>query len=58
MDLAEAVYMIEQRAGAGGHFSYRRAAYQMHHELCQRYPYLASAIRIPEFDEANDLLKR
>lgn len=58
MDLAEAAYIIELRSGVGGHFSYRRAAYGMYRALCQRYPYLASAIRATNPDEVVDLLRR
>jgi thymidylate synthase ThyX len=58
MDLAEAAYIIELRSGVTGHFSYRRVAYDMYRQLCQRYPYLASAIRATNPDEIIDLLKR
>ncbi len=58
MDLAEAAYIIELRSGVTGHFSYRRTAYDMYQQLCQRYPYLASAIRATNPDEVIDLLKR
>jgi thymidylate synthase ThyX len=58
MDLAEAAYIIELRSGVTGHFSYRRIAYDMYRQLCQRHPYLASAIRATNPDEVIDLLKR
>ncbi len=58
MDLAEAAYIIELRSGVTGHFSYRRVAYEMYCQLCQRYPYLASAIRATNPNEVMDLLKR
>jgi thymidylate synthase ThyX len=58
MDLAEAAYIIEQRSDVGGHFSYRRVAYEMYQQLCQRYPYLAPAIRVTNPYEVVDLLRR
>jgi thymidylate synthase ThyX len=58
MDLAEAAYIIELRSGVAGHFSYRHAAYGMYRALCQRYPYLAPAIRATNPDEVVDLLRR
>jgi thymidylate synthase ThyX len=58
MDLAEAAYIIELRSGVTGHFSYRRVAYDMYRQLCQRYPYLAPAIRATNPDEVVDLLRR
>ncbi len=58
MDLAEAAYMIELRTGVMGHFSYRRIAYEMYRQLCQRYPYLRTTIRATNPEEVIDLLKR
>ncbi len=58
MDLAEAAYIIELRTGVTGHFSYRRIAYEMYRQLCQRYPYLKTVIRATNPDEVVDLLKR
>src|SRR5579859_873144 len=58
MDLAEAAYIIELRSGVTGHFAYRRVAYEMYRQLCQRYPYLAPAIRATNPAEVIDLLKR
>ncbi len=58
MDLAEAAYIIELRSGVAGHFAYRRAAYGMYRQLCERYPYLAPTIRATNPDEVVDLLRR
>ena len=58
MDLAEAAYMIEQRTGVGGHFSYRRVAYAMYCQLSERYPWLASSIRATNPSERDDPLAR
>lgn len=58
MDMAEAAYMIELRTGVMGHFSYRRMAYEMYRQLCQRYPYLSKVIRATNPEEIIDLLKR
>jgi thymidylate synthase ThyX len=41
MDLAEAGYLIKLRSKEGGHFAYRRIAYQMYQALCDRYPEMA-----------------
>lgn len=38
MDPAEAVYIAELRAGVGGHFSYRAAAWDLYQQLVERYP--------------------
>ncbi len=58
MDLAEAAYIIELRSGVTGHFAYRRVAHDMYRQLCQRYPYLAQAIRATNPNEVMDLLTR
>lgn len=58
MDLAEAVYLIEQRTGLGGHFSYRRVAYEMYRQLSERYPWLAASIRASNPAEEDDPLAR
>ncbi len=58
MDLAEAAYIIELRTGVTGHFAYRRTAYEMYRQLCQRYPYLAPAIHATNPNEVIDLLRR
>jgi len=52
MDLAEAGYIIRLRSKEGGHFSYRRVAYQMYEALSARYPELAPYLRVS--DPAND----
>ena len=58
MDLAEAAYMIEQRSRVGGHFSYRRVAYEMYLRLSDRYPWVAGAIRASNPAEEDDPLAR
>jgi thymidylate synthase ThyX len=58
MDLAEAAYVIEQRSRVGGHFSYRRAAYEMYRQLGERYPWVASSIRASNPAEEDDPLAR
>uniref|UniRef100_A0A7C3A801 FAD-dependent thymidylate synthase n=1 Tax=Thermorudis sp. TaxID=1969470 RepID=A0A7C3A801_9BACT len=58
MDWAQAAYLIELRTGTGGHFSYRRIAWEMYQELRRRYPALAGPIRAHDPREAVDLLAR
>ncbi len=57
MDLAEAGYMIRLRSKEGGHFSYRRVAYQMYEALSARYPELTPYLRVTDPAE-DDPLKR
>ena len=57
MDYAEAAYIIEQRTGVGGHFSYRHAAYAMYTALAAREPDFATYIRVTPPTEI-DLLRR
>lgn len=58
MDLAEAAYIIEQRTGVGGHFAYRRVAYEMYRQLGARYPWVAPSIRASNPAEEDDPLAR
>ncbi|HKV86171.1 MAG TPA: FAD-dependent thymidylate synthase [Ktedonobacterales bacterium] len=58
MDLAEAAYMIEQRSAVGGHFAYRRVAYEMYGQLSERHPWLAASIRASNPAEVDDPLAR
>lgn len=58
MDLAEAAYMIEQRSRIGGHFSYRRVAYEMYRQLGERFPWVAASIRASNPAEEDDPLAR
>jgi len=58
MDFAEALYIAELRSGAGGHFSYRRVAWEMYLAIARRHPSLASYFRIEDVNQPADLLKR
>jgi hypothetical protein len=58
MDLAEAAYIAELRTKAGGHFSYRRIAYQMYEALAARYPTLARFVRATDPTAQDDMLTR
>jgi thymidylate synthase ThyX len=58
MDFAEAQYIIEMRSGAAGHFSYRRVAWEMFVALRQQHPALARYVRVTDFTQPIDLLKR
>lgn len=58
MDWAEAVYVIELRTGSGGHFSYRRIAWQMYQELQRLAPSLSTAIRVEDPTGPPNLLDR
>lgn len=58
MDLAQAAYVIELRTGVGGHFSYRRVAYQMYEALAARHPAFARHIRATNPAVEVDLLRR
>jgi thymidylate synthase ThyX len=58
MDLAEAQYIIELRSGPAGHFSYRRIAWEMFLALQRQHPALARHIRVTDFTQPIDLLKR
>jgi thymidylate synthase ThyX len=58
MDFAEAQYISELRSAPAGHFSYRRVAWEMFRALERRHPALARHIRVTDFTEPIDLLKR
>ncbi len=58
MDFAEAQYIIELRSGPAGHFSYRRVAWEMFLALRSKHPALAKHIRVTDFTQPIDLLKR
>jgi thymidylate synthase ThyX len=58
MDFAEAQYIIELRSGPAGHFSYRRVAWEMFLALKRQHPSLARHIRVTDFTQPIDLLKR
>jgi thymidylate synthase ThyX len=58
MDFAESVYIAELRTGSGGHFSYRRVAYQMYEAVARRHPSLAEYFRVEDVREPLDLLRR
>jgi thymidylate synthase ThyX len=58
MDFAEAQYIIELRSGPAGHFSYRRVAWEMFLALQRQHPALAKHIRVTDFTQPIDLLKR
>jgi thymidylate synthase ThyX len=58
MDFAEAQYISELRSGPAGHFSYRRVAWEMYVALERQHPALAKYIRVTDFREPIDLLKR
>ena len=58
MDFAEAQYIMELRSGPAGHFSYRRVAWQMFTSFRAQYPGLARHIRVTDFTQPIDLLKR
>ena len=58
MDFAEALYIAELRTGEGGHFSYRRVAYEMYEELKRKHPELAGYFRVSDVRKPLDLLRR
>jgi hypothetical protein len=58
MDFAEAQYITELRSGPAGHFSYRRVAWEMFLALQRQHPTLAKHIRVTDFTQPIDLLKR
>ena len=58
MDFAEAVYISELRSGAAGRFSYRRVAWEMYLALQRQHPALAGHVRVTDFTEPIDMLKR
>jgi thymidylate synthase ThyX len=58
MDFAEAQYISELRSGPAGHFSYRRIAWEMYKAFERQHPALAGHIRVTDFTQPIDLLKR
>jgi thymidylate synthase ThyX len=58
MDFAEALYISELRTGQGGHFSYRRIAWEMYQAVRKQHPALAKYFRVTDVREPVDLLKR
>ena len=58
MDAAQAVYISELRTGEGGHFSYRRVAWDMYEALNERSPSLAALARPTDPSGPPDLLRR
>jgi thymidylate synthase ThyX len=58
MDFAEAQYISELRSGPAGHFSYRKIAWEMYLALERQHPSLAKYLRITDFTQPIDLLKR
>jgi len=58
MDFAEAQYISELRSGPAGHFSYRRVAWEMYLAMQHQHPALAKHIRVTDFTQPVDLLKR
>jgi thymidylate synthase ThyX len=58
MDFAEALYISELRSGVGGHFSYRRVAWEMYQAVAKTHPSLANHFRIEDVNQPIDLLRR
>lgn len=58
MDWAEAAYIAELRTGAGGHISYRMAAWQMYEAMRARHPGLAKGMRVSDPRQPSDPLVR
>lgn len=58
MDFAEAAYICELRTKAGGHFAYRRAAYEMYQALAERHPSPARHVRVTDPVAQDDILRR
>ena len=58
MDVAQAIYMVEQRTAPAGHFSYRQVAWEMGQALTERHPVFASAIRAVDPNQPLDFLQR
>jgi thymidylate synthase ThyX len=58
MDFAEAQYISELRSAPAGHFSYRRVAWEMYRAVERQHPSLAKHIRVTDFREPIDMLKR
>jgi thymidylate synthase ThyX len=58
MDFAQALYISELRTGTGGHFSYRRVAWEMYKAVERQHPALATYFRVTDIHAPIDLLKR
>jgi thymidylate synthase ThyX len=58
MDFAEAQYISELRSAPAGHFSYRKVAWEMYVTLERQHPSLARYLRVTDFAQPIDLLKR
>ncbi|MCC7369219.1 MAG: FAD-dependent thymidylate synthase [Chloroflexi bacterium] len=58
MDAAQAVYISELRTGEGGHFSYRRIAWEMYEVLQAHSPAVAALARPTPILDPPDLLRR
>ena len=58
MDAAQAVYISELRTGEGGHFSYRRIAWEMYEAFRERNPSLAALAHPTPLIDPPDLLRR
>ena len=58
MDFAEAQYISELRSAPAGHFSYRKVAWEMYVAMERQHPGLSRYLRVTDFNEPIDLLKR
>jgi hypothetical protein len=58
MDLAEAAYICELRTKPGGHFAYRRIAYQLFRAVNECYPSLARYIDVTDPAAEDAMLAR
>jgi len=58
MDLAEVVYISELRTAPGGHFSYRKIAWEMCQTVARRHPSLSGCFRVHDVRLPVDLLQR
>lgn len=58
MDAAQAVYITELRTAPGGHFSYRRIAWEMYEAFRERAPALAATARPSAPTDPPELLRR
>lgn len=58
MDFAEALYIAELRTAPAGHFSYRRAAWEIYQAVTRKHPSLARYFRVTDVNQPADLLRR
>ena len=58
MDAAEAAYIIELRTKEGGHFSYRRIAWEMLNVLKQQMPTFSQNVRATDPNVPVDIFQR